>query len=110
MLRNFELIALVLTTSSKMLRLLQLADLITSCTLSMVSGESRWAPPVFGAIQPLLNSSNGRVGGVGLKLHPEGQYANLYHWIANDTDYVHHNVAYPLPLPGQRYADSPEVP
>jgi hypothetical protein len=110
LLRNFELIALVLTTSSKLLRLLQLADLITSCTLAMVAGESQWAPPVFAAIKPLLNSNEGRIGGVGLKIHPESQFANLYHWLVDDLDYMHHNVAYPLPLPGRPYAVSADVP
>ena len=104
LLRNFDLIALVLTTNSKLVRLLQLADLITSCTLAFVAGESRFAPSTFQRIKPMLRAEAGRIGGIGLKIHPEGQYANLYHWIAGDESYILHNVTYPLPLPGHPFA------
>jgi|SwirhisoilCB2_FD_contig_81_441215_length_1766_multi_2_in_0_out_0_2 hypothetical protein len=108
LLRNFDLIALFLTTNSKLVRLLQLADLITSCTLAYVSGENRFAPQTFRHIRPLLRSDGGRVGGVGLKIHPEAQYANLYHWLAGDDSYILHNARYPLPLPGQPFAAEAE--
>jgi hypothetical protein len=107
LLRNFDLIALVLTTNSKMLRLLQLADLITSCTLAFVAGEERFAPNTFQYVRPLLRSEAGRVGGNGLKIHPETHYANLYHWLAGDTSYILHNTQYPLPLPGHSFANAP---
>lgn len=103
--RNFELIALILTTNSRMSRLIQLADLITSCTLAFVSGEERFAPAVFGSILPLLRrDAAGHVGGVGLKLQPEAKYANLYHWLGQDKNYVHENMTYPMPLPRYPYA------
>lgn len=109
LLRNFELIALLLTTNSKLVRLVQLADLITSCTTALVAGEERFAPVIFQHIRPVLRSEGGRIGGVGLKIHPADRCANLYHWILGDRDYMHHNSCYPLPLPGYPYAISGET-
>jgi len=106
LLRNFDLIALVLTTNSKLVRLLQLADLITSCTLSFVSGEQRFAPGTFQYVKPLLRSDANRIGGIGVKIHPESKYANLYHWLFGDQSYVLHNATYPLPLPGHSFPHS----
>jgi hypothetical protein len=108
--RNFELIALFLTTNSRMSRLLQLADLITSCTTATVAGELRWTPPVFAAIRPLLRSDGGRIGGTGLKIHPADRFANLYHWLVGDVDYVHHSTSYKLPLPRYPYATGANYP
>jgi hypothetical protein len=104
--RNFELIALLLTTNSRMSRLIQLADIITSASLAFVSGEPRFAPSVFCGVLPLLRRDQGRVGGVGLKLQPEKKYANLYHWLGEDRDYIHANMTYPMPLPRYPYAQS----
>jgi hypothetical protein len=87
--RNVELIALLLTTNSKLLRLVQLADLITSCTTALVVGENRFAPITFQYIRPLLRSEGGRIGGVGLKIHPAHRCPNLYHWLVGDRDYMH---------------------
>lgn len=108
--RNFELIALFLTTNSKMLRLLQLADLVTSCTTARIAGEANWSATTFQDVRPLLRSDSGRIGGVGLKIHPAERYANLYRWVVGDVDYMHHNACYPLPLPGYPYATDPNVP
>src|SRR5206468_10725622 len=104
-----ELIALLLTTHSKLVRLVQLADLITSCTTALVAGENRFAPTTFQHIRPLLRSEGGRIGGVGLKIHPAHRCPNLYHWLVGDRDYMHDNRCYPLPLPGYPYADSAET-
>ena len=101
--RNLELISLMLTASSGMVRLLQLADLITSCTTAFVAGHDKFALPIFERIRPMLRTFQGRVGGVGLKLLPSEKYANLYHWIGNDVDYMHDNTTYRLPLPGYAY-------
>ena len=51
--RNFDLIALLLTTNSKLVRLIQLADLITSCTTAVVAGEDKWTPQIFQCIRPV---------------------------------------------------------
>ena len=79
-------------------QVVQLADLITSCTLSFVSGENRFAPTTFQYVRPLLRSEANRIGGIGVKIHPESKYANLYHWLFGES-YILHNVTYPLPLP-----------
>ena len=97
----------VLSTPSKLSRLLQVADLVTSCTLSMVAGETQYAPPVFEAIKPLLDQSTGRVGGYGLKLHPDYKFANLYYWLVGDTHYWRRNAGFPMPLKDRPYSDDP---
>lgn len=97
----------VLSTPSKLSRLLQVADLVTACTLSMVAGETQYAPPIFEAIKPLLYRSGDRVGGYGLKLHPDSKFANLYHWLVGDTHYWKKNVGSPLPLKNRLYSDDP---
>lgn len=64
----------VLSTPSKLIRLLQVADVITSCTTAMVSGENRFSPPIFEKIKFLFHSDKDRIGGVGLKIHPDYKY------------------------------------
>ena len=94
----------VLSTPSKLVRLLQLADLITSCTTARVSGEPRYSPPVFDKVKGLLQNDMSRVGGVGVKIHPDYKYANLYHWILGDTHYWRRNGGVPYPLAGRPYS------
>ena len=108
--RNLELISLMLTANSKMVRLLQLADLVTSCTAAFVAGHCVFAPATFQCVRPLLRRNAGRVGGAGLKIHPPDRYANLYHWIVGDVDYVHHNTTCNLPMPGYPYATTESAP
>jgi hypothetical protein len=91
---------------SKLLRLLQLADLVTGCTLAYVSGESSWAPTTFKRIQPMLCGEKGSVGGTGVKIHPDFRYGNLYHWLLGDS----HLRGKPLPLKTRPYSGSPGVP
>ena len=96
---DFDRVALnVLTTPSRWIRTLQLADVVTSCTTAFLSGEDRFSPPVFEAVRPLMAASLGRIGGVGLKLHPDGRYANLYHWLVDDEVFVRYPTGTPLPL------------
>lgn len=108
--RNLELISLMLTANSRMVRLLQLADLVTSCTAACVAGHRTFAPATFEHIRPLMRTNGGRIGGTGLKIHPPERYANLYHWLVGDLDYVHHNTTYTLPMPGFPYATSETSP
>jgi Protein of unknown function (DUF3800) len=106
---DLDRVALVLTENSKNLRLLQLADLIVGCTLSFVGGEAKYSPPIFtDCIKPLLREEQNRVGGVGLKLHADLRYVNLYHWLIEDSHYVKGNVGHPLPSDGHPYATSPD--
>lgn len=99
----------VLSAPSKFVRLLQAADVITSCTLARISGEYTHAPPVFEKIKELLLSDKDKVGGVGLKLHPDFKFANLYHWIVGDQHFWRLNVGTPLPLRGHPYFNGPDI-
>lgn len=83
----FDRLAFVVTANSRHLRLLQLADLITSCTRAFVAGNKKHHGNLFqDAIQPLLRTSTrGVAGGFGLKIHPDHRYGNLYHWLLGDA-------------------------
>ena len=107
---NMERIAIgVLTADSHLVRLLQAADLITACTLARVSGEKQYSPPVFEAIKGLFFRSLGRAGGIGLKLHPDGKYANLYHWLVGDDALGVMGLGRALPSPNWPYATDPDA-
>jgi Protein of unknown function (DUF3800) len=86
-----------LSTSSHFVRLLQAADFLTGCVTAYVAGEQRFSPQLMPAIQPLLANS-ARVGGIGIKIHPDFWYANLYHWLFGDTHFWRGNVGHPYPL------------
>jgi hypothetical protein len=105
-----ERLALVLTTDSTLVRLLQLADVVTGSTLAYVSGESTYSPRLFPHVKPLLRQEMGRVGGCGVKIHPDFTYVNLYHWLLGDDYLVRGNVGHPLPEAGRAYPDSADVP
>ena len=78
----------ILTTPSKMVRQLQLADLITSISTAMVAKKYKYAKSNFEKIKPLLmKNSYGYIGGTGLKLFPD-QLINLYHWIIEEDSYI----------------------
>ena len=98
----------VLTAPSRQVRLLQLADIVVSATVARVSGESNFSPPVFEAIVPALRSDGTRKGGVGLKIHPDGRYANLYYWLLGDTHWWKGNSGIPLPRSDMPYSQSAE--
>ena len=92
-----------LSVPSKFTRLLQLADLVTSCTLAFVAGEDNYSPPIFEKIKKILCSESGRMGGIGLKIHPDYRYVNLYHWLVQDSHYHKRNVGIPLPIKTRPY-------
>jgi hypothetical protein len=100
----------VLSTASSLVRLLQLADLVTSCTTAYVAGEDRYAPAVFPAILDIAHRDYDCVGGRGVKIHPDGRYRNLYHWLLGDAEFIRYQSAVPLPWAGYPYADDPRVP
>jgi hypothetical protein len=84
-------------------RLLQLADIVVSCTTARVSGEATYSPPVFQAIRPLFRKGfGGRTGGIGIKIHP-CKYVNLYHWLLGDTNTKIGTVWHLLPTPNRPY-------
>ena len=99
-----ERIALnALSTSSHFVRLLQAADLMTGCITSFVAGESRFSPQLIPEIRPLLASNGNRIGGFGVKIHPDFWYANLYHWLFGDSHFYRGTAGYPLPLRDRPY-------
>jgi hypothetical protein len=97
----------VLSANSRFTRLLQLADVVTSCTTAIVAGEATFSPPVFDPIRELLLEEGGRIGGVGLKIHPDYKYVNLYHWLLGDEYLRRGSLGTPLPMDGHRYSSSP---
>jgi len=104
---SLERIATVLPASSHLARTLQLADVITGCTLARVAGEHTWSPPVFDEIKPLFRSDGHRIGGFGLKLHPDLKYANLYHWLLGDDTWWKGTSSWDLPCRGPLYYEDP---
>lgn len=99
----------VVSTPSKLIRLLQLADLVAGASLAYIGGESVHSPPIWERLIGLLVKENGRVGGVGLKIHPLFKYANLYHWLGGDSHYQRRGVGHPLPEPTYPYGADPST-
>ncbi len=100
----------VLTTPSNMVRLLQLADVVTSCTTAFVAGESKYSPQVFQHILPMVRQYYGSLGGGGIKIHPDYIYANLYHWLWGDKHVYKRSGGFPLPKGNLPYSTGPETP
>jgi hypothetical protein len=101
---NFDRIALnPLCTQSRFVRLLQAADVAIGCVAAYVSGEEKYSPVVFSSLLPLFNKGPKRIGGFGLKIHPEHIYVNLYHWLLGDTT----NSGEPLPRIRKPHAEKP---
>jgi hypothetical protein len=104
---KFDRIALVTTGDSKHARVLQLADVVTGCTLALVSGAgSSFHPGLFDShVKPLLRQNHyGGIGGTGVKIHPDGRYTNLYHWLFGDRTAKTRTI----PNRNHGYADSPD--
>ena len=100
----------VISTPPRFIRLLQAADVVTSCVLSFVSGETQYSPPCFNLIKPILDSHQGRIGGFGLKIHPDYRYMNLYHWLLSDTQLNRDGEIYLFPQGNSPYKESPNSP
>ncbi len=99
----------VLTTASELVRMLQLADIVASCSVAYVSGENRFSPAVFNHIRPLLARGYlGTCGGSGFKIHPDLKYVNLYHWLLGDDVYWKRGLGHGLPLKQFPYPASAE--
>lgn len=108
---NFDSLALAVSTDSRLVRLLQVADVVTGCTLAFVGGESKYSPAVFESIRPMLRTDQNRVGGVGVKIHPDFRYGNLYHWLLRDLYATRGTEVVELPSSRftayQNHADTP---
>lgn len=94
----------VLTMPFPNSRLLQLADLVVSITTALVAGHERYASPVFPSVKTLLRGSLGRIGGAGLKIHPDFVYGNLYHWLLGDDVYWRNGQGISMPLESRPFA------
>lgn len=105
-----EELSFVLTTDSRFVRLLQAADLVTSCMTAYVAGEPTYAPGIAQAMLPLFPVSYGRRGGPSIKLHPDFTFGNLYHWLFGDEDFVRFQSGVALPYKGFGYFNGPDHP
>ena len=105
----------VLSSPSKYLRCLQLADLIVGCSVSYIAGEYTHSPPLFERIKTMLCKQGDCVGGVGVKIHPDYRYVNLYHWLLGDKKWGKFqnafgcSVPHSLPIQDKPYPSSPTV-
>jgi hypothetical protein len=95
----------VITVNSQHIRLLQLADIVVSSVTSRVSGESGFSPAIFEMIKPIFRKDMDRIGGVGLKIHPDFKYCNLYHWLLGDTHIIKAGGGIPLPIKGLPFSN-----
>jgi hypothetical protein len=66
-------------------------------------------PPIFAAVRTMLRSAYGRIGGVGLKLHPDYSYGP-YHWLVGEISIGRELVATVLPEHGRPCFKSPHDP
>jgi hypothetical protein len=103
-------IAFVVAADSRMVRLLQAADLLTSCITAYVAGEKNYSPAIAKELVALLAGDIfGRRGGYGVKIHPDFTFSNLYYWLFGDEDFWKYNTGTPMPIKGRQYAESPDV-
>lgn len=99
----------VVSTPSSLIRLLQLADFFTSCSLARIAGEKNYSPQFFRRFLGMFDQKDGRIGGVGVKLHPDYKYANLYHWLLHDKWYMKQSTGAQFPLRDRPYKHSEDV-
>lgn len=95
----------VLTTPSRLLRHLQVADVIVGSTTAMVGGNYKYSRPVFAAVKPLMIANRtGAIGGTGLKVFPNDSI-NTYRWALGESHYVKvsMNSGWPLPMKDKHY-------
>lgn len=98
----------VLTMQASESRLLQLADLIVSISGAMVSANDKYATAIWPSVRRLFREESSRKGGVGLKLHPDYSYLNLYHWLLEDDTFWRFNTGHPLPMRGRPFYERPD--
>ncbi len=94
----------VLTSPAKLVRCLQLADVITSAATAHIAGEGTYSPPIFEKLKMMFARDTYRINGIGLKLHPDLKYANLYHWLLGDKLIFKQAMGKTLPSPTLPYA------
>ncbi|MDO9518916.1 MAG: hypothetical protein Q7L19_01720 [Pseudohongiella sp.] len=93
----------MLTAPSHLVRLLQVADLVTAITTAMVSGQTKYAKDYFGLVMPMFaKNALGSVGGTGLKVYPDN-LINLYHWVLGEQHFSKASRMAGIPLPHSSY-------
>lgn len=103
-------ITFVVSTQSRFVRLLQAADLVTSCLTAYVGGEATHSPSIAERLLSILPHSLGVRGGRSVKLHPYYNFVNLYHWLLGDSNDGYFQGSNVLPLANRPYATDPMVP
>ena len=96
----------IVTSPSKHLRQLQLADLIVGATTAAVAGN-RYATAMAPLLRKLAHTDQvGVAADVGIKLYPR-DLNNLHHWVFGEPNYqdATHDRGCRLPNPAWRYAD-----
>jgi hypothetical protein len=98
----------LLAADSRSSRLLQAADLVTSVVASVVGGRTKYAQPIFDRLLPLLDrNGDEQIHGYGLKIDPDQEYCNLYHWLLGVDILWRGNSGTRLPHPRLPYATGP---
>lgn len=93
----------LLTAPSHHIRLLQVADLITSITTAMTAGQIDYAKDYIEIIKPMFaRNSLGSIGGTGLKVYPD-QLINLYYWVLREESFVKTSKMSAIQLPHAAY-------
>lgn len=93
----------ILTTTSHLVRHLQLADLVTGITTAAVAGNP-FGLGLIGKVTPLfITNSLGTVGGTGLKLFPD-ELVNLYHHVIGEDVYAKASAMAGYGLPLERWS------
>lgn len=89
----------ILTTPSRLVRQLQVADLVVGITTARVAGHKKYAEPLFPIVKDMMiKSSLGMIGGSGLKVFPDS-LTNLYYWVLDENCYAKASVMAGLSLP-----------
>ncbi|MDP1709077.1 MAG: hypothetical protein Q8L89_08465 [Gammaproteobacteria bacterium] len=77
----------MLTAQSRMVRHLQLADLVVSITAAMFAGQTKWASQYFELIKgTFIRNALGYIGGTGVKVYPD-ELINLYYWVLGEKQF-----------------------
>lgn len=93
----------ILTTPSHLETHLQIADLISSITVAMVSGQDRYAKHLFPTIKDMMVKNHlGFIGGTGLKLFPDS-LTNLYYWLLGEDCFSKVSISSGIGLHSNRY-------
>jgi hypothetical protein len=100
----------ILTSPPKFMRLLQLTDVVTFCTVASVSGGNSFSLAVSDVVRSMLARELGRIGAVELKIHRDFKYLDLYHWLLGDPRFVRFMSGFPTPIPSYQYSVGPNVP